>query len=266
MLAETEDTSDCRPAVSGRSAGRDPYTRAVGTVDQRRPSAPGPDFWFRALTPLAALVLAFIVAGVLTVPLVLTRIGEDGLVTVAQFLGGLFILLFGLFLLGNLPGLDRRRALAAKGARLLASIGVGLAVGIVLIIGSGIIIALGLAADPGLEEGLEEAALEFEPVAWQTTLLVVSVVVLAPLGEELLFRALLLRALVRRMPFWSAAAASSLLFALAHPDAYLLWPRLVALAATGLVLAWIYRLRGYWASVTAHATVNSVAAIAVGLS
>ena len=36
-----------------------------------------------------------------------------------------------------------------------------------------------------------------------------------------------------------------------------------ALALTGLALAWLYRRRGYWASVTAHATVNIVAAIAL---
>ncbi len=90
-----------------------------------------------------------------------------------------------------------------------------------------------------------------------------AVVVLAPLGEELLFRGLLLRGLVRRIRFWPAAVVSSLLFAAAHVDAYLLWPRAIALVGTGVVLAWLYRWRGYWASVTAHATVNIVAAIAL---
>jgi len=58
-------------------------------------------------------------------------------------------------------------------------------------------------------------------------------------------------------------ALSSLLFASAHADSYLLWPRALSLVLTGLVLAWLYRWRGYWASVTAHATVNLVAAIAL---
>ncbi len=39
-------------------------------------------------------------------------------------------------------------------------------------------------------------------------LTVVAVVVLAPLGEELLFRGLLLRGLVRKLRFWPAAAIS----------------------------------------------------------
>jgi membrane protease YdiL (CAAX protease family) len=68
---------------------------------------------------------------------------------------------------------------------------------------------------------------------------------------------------VRRIRFWPAALISSLLFAAAHADAYLLWPRAIALAGTGVVLAWLYRWRGYWASVTAHATVNVVAATAL---
>ena len=53
------------------------------------------------------------------------------------------------------------------------------------------------------------------------------------------------------------------MFASAHADSYLLWPRAVSLFLTGLVLAWLYRWRGYWASVTAHATVNIAAAIAL---
>ena len=67
----------------------------------------------------------------------------------------------------------------------------------------------------------------------------------------------------RRLRFWPAAAISSLVFAAAHADAYLIWPRAIALVGTGLALAWLYRWRGYWASVIAHATVNAVASIAL---
>ena len=68
---------------------------------------------------------------------------------------------------------------------------------------------------------------------------------------------------MRRLRFWPSAIITSLLFASAHPDSYVLWPRAIALVLTGLALAWLYRRRGYWASVTAHATVNIVAAIAL---
>ncbi len=234
----------------------------MSTLDPPRPLLPSPSFWWRVLSPIGALLGAFLFAVVLTSPLGLTPMGEDGLLTVVQFLSSLLILVFGLLLLRRLPALDRRRALAPKGG-LGGSLGIGLAVGIGMVALSIAIIGIGVTLDPGLEEGLEEIALEFEPVPWQTTLLVIALVVLAPFGEELLFRALLLRALVRRMDFWKAALLSAVLFTAAHPDSYLLWPRAAALLVSGLALAWIYRERGYAASVAAHATLNGIAAISV---
>ncbi len=47
-------------------------------------------------------------------------------------------------------------------------------------------------------------------------LLVAVVVVWAPIAEELLFRGVLLRAFMRRYPFWPAAALSTTLFAVFH--------------------------------------------------
>jgi len=92
---------------------------------------------------------------------------------------------------------------------------------------------------------------------------------IAPLGEELLFRGLLLRALVRRMEFWPAAVVSGVIFGIAHIDQYVpypLWPRTLTLIGTGVVLAWLYRWRGYWGSVAAHASVNLGAAIVLLVS
>ena len=223
---------------------------------------PPPGFWWRALSPIGALLSAFLLAFVVTAPLSITPMGEDGLLTVVQFVSSLLIVVFGLMLLRRLPALDQRRALAPKGS-LGGSIGTGLAVGLGMVALSIAIIGIGVALDPGLEEGLEEIALEFEPVPWQTTLLVIALVVLAPFGEELLFRVLLLRALVRRMSFWKAALLSAVLFTAAHPESYLLWPRAAALAVSGVALAWIYRERGYPAAVASHATLNGIAAISV---
>lgn len=234
----------------------------MSTLDPSGPLLPPPSFWWRALSPIGALVCAFALAGLVAIPLSVTSMGEDGLLTVVQCLSSLLIVLFGLLLLRRLPALDRRRALAPKG-RLGASIGIGLAAGIGMVALSVAIVGIGIALDPGLEEGLERIALEFEPVPWQTALLVIALVVFAPFGEELLFRVLLLRALVHRMSFWRAAALSAVLFTAAHPDSYLLWPRAAALVVSGVALAWIYRKRGYPAAVAAHATLNGIAAISV---
>jgi membrane protease YdiL (CAAX protease family) len=234
----------------------------VSTVGTPGPFPQEPGFWWRAGSPIGALLMAFLVSGVVAIPLSITPMGDDGLLTVVQFASSLLILVFGLLLLRGLPALDRRRALAPKGG-LAQAVGIGVAVGLAMVALSIAIIGIGLALDPGLEKGLDDIALEFEPVPWQTATLVVALVVLAPLGEEVLFRVLLLRALVRRMSFWRAAPVSAVLFALAHPDGYLLWPRMVSLVVSGVALAWIYRERGYPASVAAHATLNAIAAISV---
>ena len=253
-----------RATDAGRPPAGGPYTRPVATLDRRLQLDP-PGFWWRAVSPVAALLAAVVGSGMVVLPLALTPVGEDGLLALAQFAMSLLIVVFGSLLLRALPDLDRRAAFAAKG-RALGSVGIGLAGGVALVIGSVVIIMIGLALDPSVDDALDDAALEFEPAVWQTALLVVSLVVLAPLGEELVFRVLLLRALVRRLRFWPAALVSGALFAAAHPDGYLAWPRAVALVASGVVLAWLYRERGYPAAVTAHLTLNSIAAISVAAS
>jgi membrane protease YdiL (CAAX protease family) len=234
----------------------------VSTVGTPGPFPQEPGFWWRAGSPVGALLLAFVASGIVVAPLGFTPMGDDGLLTLVQFASSLLILIFGLLLLRGLPARDRRRALAPKSG-VLEAVGIGVGVGLVMVALSIAIIGIGLALDPGLEKGLDDIALEFNPAPWQTAVLVFALVVLAPFGEELLFRALLLRALVRRMRFWRAAPLSAVLFALAHPDGYLLWPRIVSLMVCGVALAWIYRERGYPASVAAHATLNAIAAISV---
>ncbi|KRE88361.1 abortive infection protein [Frateuria sp. Soil773] len=91
-------------------------------------------------------------------------------------------------------------------------------------------------------------------------LLVVSA---GPLVEELLFRGVLLSALLRRMPAGGAMAVSSLLFAAVHlPDLNYLWYAVPNLALLAAVLAWL-RLRSgsLWPSVLAHG-VNNLLAVA----
>lgn len=232
-----------------------------------RGDVPGsPGFWWRVLSPPGAVLLAFIVL------FVVAGVGfaafgeehEDSIGTIAVVVGGAAILGFGLLLLRRLPEHERRVALARKHT-LRGAVLHGVNIGIGMVIAAGVIILLGMLVDPGLEDRIDDTAPELGPGVWGAVLTVFALVVLAPLGEELLFRVLMLRALTRRMAFWPAAVVSGAVFATVHIDAWidLFWPRWIALVVVGVALAWIYRWRGYWAAVAAHATVNIVASIAL---
>jgi membrane protease YdiL (CAAX protease family) len=235
----------------------------VATLDQAGPApAPaGPGFWWRVLSPVGAVLLAFVLLVVGAGILEATSMSDDGAAAVLSFATSVLLLVFGVLLWLRLPAHERRAAVALKHSA-WGTVGLGVTIGIGLVIGAATIILIGTAIDPVVERRIDDVE-EIGTVPWMVVLTVVAVVVLAPLGEELLFRGLLLRGLIQRMRFWPATALSSLLFASAHADSYLLWPRALSLLLTGLVLAWLYRWRGYWASVTAHATVNLVAAIAL---
>lgn len=235
----------------------------MATLDQARPAraAGSPGFLWRILSPIGAVLVAFVALVVVAGILDATSISDDGAEAILNFGTSLLLLVFGVLLWRRLPAHERRLVVALKhSAR--GAIGLGVTIGVGLVIGAGTIILIGSAIDPVVDRRLDDVE-EITGTGWMIALSVFAVVVLAPLGEELLFRGLLLRGMVRRLRFWPAAAITSLLFAAAHADSYLLWPRAVSLFLTGLVLAWLYRWRGYWASVTAHATVNVAAAIAL---
>jgi membrane protease YdiL (CAAX protease family) len=221
----------------------------------------GPGFWYRVLSPVLAVLFAFALLIVAVGFLRLAPLSEDSVASIVTFATSVLLLLFALGLRRRLPAHERRAAVAVKGA-VPSAVATGVAIGLGIVVGSGLIIVLGDSIDPVVHRRLDEVE-SIGTHAWQVVLLVISLVVLAPLGEELLFRGLLLRGLTRRLRFGPAAMIASLVFASAHADSYALWPRAVSLWLTGLVLAWVYRRRGYWSSVGAHATVNTVAAIAL---
>ena len=98
---------------------------------------------------------------------------------------------------------------------------------------------------------------------WLRLPLVLVVVSVGPLVEELLFRGVLLSALLQRWHAGWAVAISSLAFALIHlPGLQYQWYALPALAGLALVLAWL-RLRSgsIWPAVVAH-SVNNLLAVA----
>jgi membrane protease YdiL (CAAX protease family) len=234
-------------------------------LDARAAGTPVPGFWWRTLAPIAAVPLALLVALVLAVALAPTPLGDRSRAVIAGLAASALILVLALALRAALPRHLAHWSTAVKHTW-GGAVGLGVVVAAGLLVATVSIVALASAIDPSAERHLDDLRDEVGLTAWQKALTIVALVVLAPLGEELLFRGLLLRALVRRLNFWPAAVVSGLVFAVCHLDQYVpwpLWPRTITLAGTGVVLAWLYRWRGYPASVSAHAAVNLGAAIAL---
>jgi membrane protease YdiL (CAAX protease family) len=87
-----------------------------------------------------------------------------------------------------------------------------------------------------------------------------SVCVIAPFAEELLFRGVVFAGLAQRLPLMWAAVLSGIIFGVAHLDAWSIAP--LAVIGVGLALLY-YRTGSLWPNVVAHATVNTVALVAV---
>jgi membrane protease YdiL (CAAX protease family) len=118
----------------------------------------------------------------------------------------------------------------------------------------------------------EEIAKKFDPSAlfeiadpWRRALLVVGVSVLAPLGEELLFRGYLLRVLRARHGTRAALVITAAIFAAIHVNP----ASVLALFALGLVFGLLRVISGsLWPSLVAHALQNgtSSAIVLLGLA
>ena len=87
----------------------------------------------------------------------------------------------------------------------------------------------------------------------------IGVVLLAPLGEELLFRGMLFRGLRRSLSLWPAAVVSAALFSLGHLEGWSFLVLLPPLFCVGVGLALVYdRRQSLLASMSAHATFNLI--------
>jgi len=237
-------------------------TTPAEAVPSPAPPAP-PGFWWRLLMPLVAVIgglLALVVAGVVALLFTSGQVAD----AIATFAGSAAILGIGLAIVQHLPRHERRRIFALK-SRIPVTVAAGLAGGLAMLVVTGVVIALGTAIDPGVRDRTQGIGSPLGTSTLGVTLVVISIVVLAPLGEELLFRGVLLRGLVRRIPFWPAAITSGVVFGACHADVwiYLFWPRFLALAIVGVGLAWLNRERGYWCGVTAHASINGLATLAL---
>jgi len=205
-------------------------------------------------------LIALIVTAVATLPFASGQLAD----AISTTVGSAVILGIGLVIVRHLPRHERRRIFARK-AGVPVTMATGMSAGLALVVVTALIIGIGTALDPGVRDRTQGIGSPLGTSAVGAGLVVFSIVVLAPLGEELLFRGVMLRGLVRRFPFWPSAVLSGIVFGACHADVwlYLFWPRFLALAVTGVGLAWLNRERGYWCGVTAHATINGMATLAL---
>jgi membrane protease YdiL (CAAX protease family) len=137
-------------------------------------------------------------------------------------------------------------------------------------------VALTVIADPlaGLMQNLTHATHPEAALAllkglhgrWEIAAFVGLACVLAPITEELVFRAFIFNAIERYGGFWPAAIVSGLFFGLVHVSSSPLDILVFALplAIGGVLLAGVYaRSKCYWSNVIAHALFNSVSVVAI---
>ena len=225
----------------------------------RSAEAPGPAL--RILGPILIVVGAFIFSVVVFGLLKGVGLSDDSAESIAAFTGSAAILGFGLLARARLP-VHERRQITSRRWSIAAALGIGLALGIAARIAVGIVVSVGQAVDSSVCRKLLELDDDLVPPAlWHKVLLTIALVVLAPLGEELVFRGLFLRGLVRQMSFPIAAVISGVVFGVAHPQYWSLWPLLIGICGFGIAAALVYRTMGYAANVTMHAVFNGVAAV-----
>jgi len=87
-----------------------------------------------------------------------------------------------------------------------------------------------------------------------------TVVLTAPIAEEVLFRGMIFAGLNRAWGFWPAALGSGLLFAVAHAQSGLIIP----FTLVGVTLAYVYRRAGsIYASMSVHFLFNCISFLAL---
>jgi uncharacterized protein len=80
-----------------------------------------------------------------------------------------------------------------------------------------------------------------------------SVSIMAPFLEEMIYRVILQTSLRRWLPVWAAIVLTALIFCIVHG-----WPDMIPLLPLALVLGWVYHHhQSYLAVVAAHALFNS---------
>ena len=110
---------------------------------------------------------------------------------------------------------------------------------------------------PPVQENVQEAV---QSAGGVPVMIAIGVVLLGPVGEEMLYRGVLLQALGKHLPGWPAIGLSSLAFGLTHFEPFVI----VLTFPLGLVLAWVSRRRGtIVTAIVAHAVFNLIGVLLI---
>jgi uncharacterized protein len=218
---------------------------------------PVPWRWWDAIM---VYVLAFMAAVLAMIPLMLLA-REDLAVPLSIAVQGGLMLATTLLWIGLRYRGELRRLLGPERARVTDAL-VGLLGGVSafflvnVLLGSLLtIIAEQLGFEvPEIQQNLREF-IQDPTLGW---LAIGVAVLLAPVGEELLFRGILFQSLRSRMPLLPAIALSSVAFGLVHYE-----PLLIVLTSlVGALLAWLFHIRGSLVTpIVAHAVYNAISVV-----
>ncbi len=145
---------------------------------------------------------------------------------------------------------------AFRPADVAMGIGYGIVAFVVVQLGIGVVLqqliqALG-GEVPEVQVTVQEAVRGDGPVP---LLVALGTIVIAPVGEELLYRGVLYQALARHVPGWLAIAISGVAFGITHIE----WLVIALTFPLGILLAWTVRRHGtVVVAIVAHMTFNLI--------
>ena len=243
-----------------------PRPDTLEVADDLRPKASWS--WYEAL---GVYIVAFLVAGLATLPLIRVMEPEADLTnivvtaTAALVMLGVLLLWLSTYQKGWL-GVMRLPQRGTWGREIGSGVLFGLGLYPVMVIVVGGLLTVLLQTISGEHVQPPEQVGEHLP-AVGTALTIVYAIVIAPIGEELFFRGVLFRSLRDRHGYWVGAVGSAVGFGLIHfipgsaIDAALL---MIVMFLTGIALCFLYERRGtIVAPLAAHVTFNVIGIVLI---